>query len=134
MEDLADLDAATMQVGAAASMSETMRYRPWAEPGAAGVTFLPKMTEAGGARGRELDDAEVVAVGEVGVEPPAEVAIETLGAIDVRNGDDDDLELHVDRRPPSAVFDGGSTADLSGHGWPPEKSGSRGWAGAALIK
>ena len=26
-------------------MSETIRYRPWAEPGAAAVTFLPKMTE-----------------------------------------------------------------------------------------
>jgi hypothetical protein len=26
-------------------MSETMRYSPWAEPGAAAVTFLPKMTE-----------------------------------------------------------------------------------------
>ena len=29
----------------AALMSETTRYRPWAEPGAAGVTFLPKMIE-----------------------------------------------------------------------------------------
>jgi len=28
-------------------MSETMRYRPWAEPGAAAVTFLPKMTDVG---------------------------------------------------------------------------------------
>jgi hypothetical protein len=26
-------------------MSETIRYRPWAEPGAAAVTLLPKMTE-----------------------------------------------------------------------------------------
>ena len=26
-------------------MSETIRYNPWAEPGAAAVTFLPKMTE-----------------------------------------------------------------------------------------
>src|SRR5258705_9518703 len=26
-------------------MSETIRYSPWAEPGAAAVTFLPKMTE-----------------------------------------------------------------------------------------
>src|SRR5229473_2639450 len=29
----------------AAPMSETIRYSPWAEPGAAAVTFLPKMTE-----------------------------------------------------------------------------------------
>ena len=26
-------------------MSETIRYSPWTEPGAAAVTFLPKMTE-----------------------------------------------------------------------------------------
>ena len=47
-------------------MSETTRYRPWAEPGAAGVTFLPKMTEA--------------------PEP---------GGV-IRDRDDGDLELHVD--------------------------------------
>ena len=26
-------------------MSETIKYSPWAEPGVAAVTFLPKMTE-----------------------------------------------------------------------------------------
>ncbi len=51
-------------------MSETIRYSPWAEPGAAAVTFLPKMTEQSGARRRELHHAEVVTLGEVGVEPP----------------------------------------------------------------
>jgi hypothetical protein len=45
VEHLADLDAATSSSSRAASMSETIRYRPWAEPGAAAVTFLPKMTE-----------------------------------------------------------------------------------------
>jgi len=35
--------------------------------------------------------------GDVGVEPPAQAAVKALGAIDVRNGDDDDLELQVDR-------------------------------------
>jgi hypothetical protein len=77
-------------------MSETIRYRPLAEPGAAAVTFLPKMTEHPGAGRRQLDHAEVVAGGEVGVEPPTQAAIETLGAVDVRNRDDDDLEPHVD--------------------------------------
>ena len=79
-------------------MSETIRYRPWAEPGAAAVTFLPKMTEQPGAGRRELHHAEALAVVEVGVEPPPEVRVELLRAIDVRNGDDDDLELHVDAR------------------------------------
>jgi hypothetical protein len=45
MEHLADLDAATEQLLRAASMSETIRYSPRAEPGGAAVTFLPKMTE-----------------------------------------------------------------------------------------
>ena len=85
-------------------MSETTRYRPWAEPGAAAVTFLPKMTEAPGTRRRELDHAEVVAGGVVGVEPPTQVAVEALGAVDVRNGNDDDLELHVEL-PRSRGFD-----------------------------
>jgi hypothetical protein len=50
-----------------------------------------------GAGGRELDHAPVAARREVGIEPPAEAGVESLGAIDVGNGDDDDLELHVDR-------------------------------------
>jgi len=44
VEHLADLDAASSSLRAA-SMSETIRCRPWAEPGAAAMTFLPKMTE-----------------------------------------------------------------------------------------
>ena len=89
----------------AASMSETTRYRPWAEPGAAGVTFRAGRSE--------LDDAEVVAGGEVSVEPPAKIAVELLGAIDVRNRDHGDLELHVER-PRIGDVDGGGT-DLSVH-------------------
>jgi hypothetical protein len=46
--------------------------------------------------GRKLHDPELVAPGEFGVEPPTQVAVKALGAIDVRNGDDDDLEF---RRP-----------------------------------
>ena len=72
-------------------MSETMRYRR-----------------------RELDHAPVVAGGEVGVEPPTQVAVKALGAIDVRNGDDDDLELHVDRTS-CRRLDCGVAADLNVH-------------------
>jgi hypothetical protein len=45
---------------------------------------------------RELHHPKRVTPDEVGVEPPTQVAVEALGAIDVRNRDDDDLELHVD--------------------------------------
>jgi hypothetical protein len=47
------------------------------------------------ARRRKLDHTPVLA-GKVGIEPPAEAGIKRLGAIDVGDGDDDDLELHVD--------------------------------------
>ena len=40
--------------------------------------------------GSELLDA-------VGVEPPSEPLVELLGPVDIRDGDDDDLEFRVDR-------------------------------------
>ena len=63
---------------------------------------------------RELHDPKRVTDGEVGVEPPAQAAVEALGAIDVRNRDDDDLELHVDL-PRCRGFDCSFAAHLS-HG------------------
>jgi hypothetical protein len=45
VEHFADLDAAFKQFFAGGLNVETMRYRPWAEPDAAGVTFLPKIIE-----------------------------------------------------------------------------------------
>jgi hypothetical protein len=47
----------------------------------------------------ELDYPKVIRGRVVDVEPPTQVAIETLGAIDVRDRDNDDLKLHVDRAP-----------------------------------
>src|SRR5262249_31110033 len=55
---------------------------------------LAEDDRAAGARRRELHDAEVVTAAELGVEPPPEPPVEFLRAIDVRDGDDDDLELH----------------------------------------
>ena len=40
---------------------------------------------------------EVDTGGEFGVEPPAQVPVKVLGAFDIRNRDDDNLKLHVDR-------------------------------------
>ena len=51
----------------------------------------------GAGRG-ELDHAVIVGAGEIGVEPPAEFCIKLLGAFDVGDRDDDDLELQVDCR------------------------------------
>jgi hypothetical protein len=48
-------------------------------------------------RRRKLHDPELVSFGEVGIEPPAEASVELLGAVDVRDRNDDHLELQVDR-------------------------------------
>src|SRR5262249_37440280 len=45
---------------------------------------------------RELHDPEAVIEAEVGVEPPTEVPIELLRVVDIRDGNDDGLELQVD--------------------------------------
>src|SRR6185312_1084725 len=48
--------------------------------------------------GCELDDAKAVHRGDVVVEPPTQACIEVLGSVNVGDGDDLDLELHVDPR------------------------------------
>ena len=78
----------------AASMSATTRT------GSGGRNVLAEMDRAGGARRRELDQAEIFAGGAVNVEPPSDPLVKRLRAIDIRNGDDDDLELHVNSRDP----------------------------------
>jgi hypothetical protein len=62
-----------------------------------GDVFAEDDRAPGAGRGK-LDHAEVVLAVVVGVEPPPEAAVKALGAIDVRNRDDGDLQLHVDRR------------------------------------
>src|SRR5215218_11359940 len=56
-----------------------------------------KLDRARRAWRRELDAAKRITDHEVGIESPAQVAVEALGAIHVGNRDDDDLELHIDR-------------------------------------
>src|SRR6185503_15191592 len=56
---------------------------------------LPDEDGARRARGRQLDHSPV-ALGKIGVDPPPEALVETLGAIDVGHGDGDDLELRLD--------------------------------------
>src|ERR1700733_14221903 len=59
---------------------------------------------------RELDDPEVIAGGDVGVQPPAEAGVEVLGPVDVADGHRHDLKPHIDtahadlRRRPVLVW------------------------------
>ena len=57
---------------------------------------LAEGDRARGARWRELDDANVLGWGVVGVEPPTLASVELLGSIDVGPGNDVDLELQLD--------------------------------------
>src|SRR6476660_5776462 len=47
---------------------------------------------------RELDHAEITPVVVVCVEPPTELRVELFRAVDIRDRNNNDLELHVDRR------------------------------------
>ncbi len=98
MEHLANRDAAP-QAGRCARPRCRRRSgtTPGRSRGAAAVTFVPKMTGGPPSRAAELDPPKVVfSGGKVGVEPPTQAAVEALGAIDVPNRNDHDLELHVD--------------------------------------
>src|SRR6201993_5618356 len=55
---------------------------------------LAERDRTGRARGRELDDADVVCRGDVEVEPPPQAFVELLGSLDVGYGDDVDLKVH----------------------------------------
>ncbi|MBZ9817380.1 MULTISPECIES: hypothetical protein [unclassified Mesorhizobium] len=46
-----------------------------------------------------MNNAERIADDKVRIEPPAQTAVETLGAIDVGDTDDDGLQLHLDGGP-----------------------------------
>jgi len=103
VERLADLDAATEQLGAGGLDVGDDQVQPLGGAGCRRGDVPAEDDRAPGARGRELDHAVVVAAGEVGIEPPPEVRVEILRAIGVRNRDDDDLELHVDFRDAARV-------------------------------
>jgi hypothetical protein len=57
---------------------------------------VPSWIEAGDPGGRELHGARAVSPGEIGVDPPAQIGVEALGPVNVRNRKDGNLELHVD--------------------------------------
>ena len=97
VEHLADLDSATEQLVAGGLDVGDDQVQALGGAGCRRGDVLAEDDRAPGARRRELDHAQVVTAGEVGVEPPPELRVELLRAVDIRDGDDDDLELHVDR-------------------------------------
>jgi hypothetical protein len=46
---------------------------------------------------REVHDPKLIVFHEIDVEPPTQLRIKLLRAVDVRHGNDDDLQFHVDR-------------------------------------
>src|SRR5258705_5716547 len=83
---------------------------------------LAEDDRAPGARWRKLDHAEVVTVVVVGVESPPEPPVELLRAVDIRDGDDDYLELRVDSRDAGRVL---TTDCVRAHGCLPGCAGMK---------
>jgi hypothetical protein len=112
MEHLADRDAAIEQFLAGGVDVGNDQVQALGGAGRRGGDVLAEDHRGRRPGRRELDDAEV-ASGEVGVKPPAEIAVELLGAIDVGNRDHGDLELHVEW--PRIGDSNGRGTDLSVH-------------------
>src|SRR3984893_15985727 len=117
VERLADLDAATEQLLAGGRDVGDDQVQALGGAGCCRGDVLAEDDRAPGARRRELDHAEVVTVVVVGVEPAPEPPVELLRAVDIRDGDDDDLELRVDSRDAARVV---TTDFVRAHGCPPK--------------
>ena len=78
-------------------MSETISAAA-AEPGAAAVIPLPKVTEHPEPGGVNWTMRTFFAGASSVVEPPTQELVELLGSLDVGHGDDVDLEVHGDSR------------------------------------
>jgi hypothetical protein len=65
------------------------------DPGTAALTPTPNWIDAAEPGGGDLHDPEVVVRDEVGVLAPPQCLVELFGAVHVRDGQDDGLELHV---------------------------------------
>jgi hypothetical protein len=95
VEHLADLGTAGDELGARSLDVGDDQVQVLGRTGRGRGDARAELDRALGARRCELDDAEVVTSSAVGVEPPAETPVELLCAVDIRDRDDDHLELHV---------------------------------------
>src|SRR5438046_2442414 len=91
VEYFADFNAATQQLGASGFEIGDDQVQALRGTGGRRSDVLAKDDGAAGARRRELEHAEVVIVSVVGIEPPAKLGVEVLRAVDIGDGDDNDL-------------------------------------------
>ncbi len=95
VERLADRDTAAKQLFAGGLHVGDDQVQALGGAGCRRGDVLAEDDRAPRARRRELDHAEVFTVVVVGVEPPTEPSVELLRAVEIRDGDDDYLKLHV---------------------------------------
>src|SRR5215217_1771662 len=95
---LADVDAAADEIGAGGVDVVDREDQPVSRPGLSRREALAHVNRALRAGRRELHPADVVAGGEVRVQPPSEALIEALGPVDVGDRQRHDLEPHRDGR------------------------------------
>src|SRR5829696_9651999 len=93
---LADVDAAADEIGPSGVDVLDREHQPVSGPRLSRREALAEVDRALRVGRRELHPPDVVAGGEVGVQPPPEALIEALCPIDVGDGQRDHLELHVD--------------------------------------
>jgi hypothetical protein len=93
VEHLADVDAAADELLARRVDVVHREHQVLDRAGDGRRHVLTEDDRRVGAGRRELDDVEV-AVGELGVEPPAEARVEALRPVDVGDGQLHDLEPH----------------------------------------
>ena len=95
MEHVADLHAATEQLVAGGRDIGDDQVQTLGGAGCRRGDVLAENDRASGARRRKLNHAEVFTADEIGVESPPEPPVELLRAVDIRDRDDHDLELHA---------------------------------------
>src|SRR5580704_18597360 len=95
VEDLAHLDATGEEVLTRGFDVGDGEVRALGRPRHGRRDVPAKLDRAAGAGGRELNQTQVLAAVDVGVEPPPEACVELLRALDVRDRQDQHLELEL---------------------------------------
>ena len=98
VEYFADGNSATQQLVARRLNVRDDQVEALRRTGRRRRNVLAEDDRASRTRRGELDHPKVFAVVVVGVEPPSQLGVELLGAVYIRNGNDNDLEFHVECR------------------------------------
>jgi hypothetical protein len=96
VEHLADSDALAEQLGTGGLNIGDDQVKALGRARRRGGDVFAEDDRTAGAGRRELNNAKVVAAVEISIEAPAELRVELLGAVHIRDGNDHDLEPQVD--------------------------------------